>query len=364
MSLPGRPSVLVVDDEREHCDLLALILKRKYDVHTATSPTRALEMARTQTFAVAMADYRMPEMTGIDFLAELQKIQPECMRLLVTAYGDTGVLGRAINQARVYRFIAKPVDPEQLQLDLQRAIEHRQARLDLSRAQGMALIGSLVGSVIHDLRNYMVVLRTTPDLLEEADPDGVKELAQRLRKVEHNIGDLVEELLAIARGRPPRYELSMFSMEEIVRSAISLARHDPNMGGRTITMELSDGLPEIPVSRSRCDRMVGNLLRNAREATADDGQIVVRLHRVTGEMLQLQVEDDGHGIAPEIRDNIFDPMFSTKARSGGSGFGLAICKTVVEGHHGTIGCESEPGRTTFTIRLPIRAPAAILDSLP
>lgn len=362
MSLPGRPSVLVVDDEREHCDLLALILKRKYDVRTATSPGAALALAREQTFAVALVDYRMPEMTGIDFLAELEKLQPECMRLLVTAYGDTGVLGRAINEAGVYRFIAKPVDPEQLQLDIQRAIEHRQARLDLARAHGMALIGSLVGSVIHDLRNYMVVLRTTPDLLEEADPQGVKQIAHRLRRVEQNIGDLVEELLAIARGRPPRYDLAPCNLEEIVRSAVSLSQHDPKIAQRSVSLEIADDLPTIPLSRSRCDRMIGNLLRNAREATTDAGNIVVRLRRDSDEMVQLQVQDDGHGIAPEILDHIFDPMFSTKAGSGGSGFGLAICKTVVEGHRGTISCESKPGRTTFTVRLPLRQPVeAIAD---
>jgi len=362
MSLPGRPSVLVVDDEREHCDLLALILKRKFDVRTATTPSAALALAREHTFAVALADYRMPEMTGIDFLTELEKLQPDCMRLLVTAYGDTGVLGRAINEARVYRFIAKPVDPEQLQLDIKRAIEHRQARVDLARAHGMALIGSLVGSVIHDLRNYMVVLRATPDLLEEADPQGVKEFAHRLRHVEHNIGELVEELLAIARGRPPRYGLAPSNLEEIVRSAVSLSQHDPNIGQRTVSMEIANDLPEIPLSRSRYDRMLGNLLRNAREATANDGRIVVRLHRDGDETIELQVEDNGHGIAPEIVDHIFDPMFSTKTGSGGSGFGLAICKAVVEGHRGTISCDSSPGHTTFTIRLPIRQPVeAIAD---
>ncbi len=319
-------------------------------------------MARSTSFAVVLADYRMPEMTGTDFLSALAEIQPDCMRLLVTAYGDTGVLGKAINQARVYRFIPKPVDPEQLQLDIQRAIEHRQAQLDLGRAQGMALVGSLVGSVIHDLRNYMVVLRTTPDLLEEADPEGVRELAHRLRRVEQNIGDLVEELLAIARGRPPRYELTPCNFEEIVRSAISLAQHDPQLAQRAIAVQIDEGLPEIPLSRSRCDRMIGNLLRNAREATAKDGHIAVRLHKGPNETLELEIEDDGHGIAPEIVDRIFDPMFSTKADSGGSGFGLAICKTVVEGHGGTISCESQPGRTVFSLRLPMRPSASPIIS--
>ena len=319
-------------------------------------------MARNTTFAVVLADYRMPEMTGTDFLSALAEIQPDCMRLLVTAYGDTGVLGKAINQARVYRYIAKPVDPEQLQLDIQRAIEHRQAQLELGRAQGMALVGSLVGSVIHDLRNYMVVLRTTPDLLEEADPQGVREIAQRLRRVEQNIGDLVEELLAIARGRAPRYDLAPCNFEEIVRSAISLAQHDPQLAQRTITVDIDEGLPEILLSRSRCDRVIGNLLRNAREATSDDGHITARLHRAPNETVELQIEDDGHGIAAEIVDRIFDPMFSTKADTGGSGFGLAICKTVVKGHGGTISCESQPGRTIFSLRLPIKSSASPIVS--
>jgi signal transduction histidine kinase len=345
MRTAPRPALLVVDDEPEHCQLLEVILRRDYDVHATQSPIQALEIAANVPLAAALVDYRMPGMVGTDLLAKLAEIQPECVRFLVTAYGDSSVLGKAINEARVYRYIAKPVDPEQLRLDLRRAIEHRQARLELQRAHGMAIVGSLVASVIHDLRNYMVVLRTAPDLLEDSEDELVLEIADRLRKVEGSISDLVAELLAIARGQAPTYVRTPQSLAEIAESAVSLLRHDPDLGARTLLLEVDPDLPEQSLSRSRCDRLIGNLLRNAREATGAEGTIACRI-RSTDAGIELTVEDNGEGIGPDQLDRIFDPTFTTKSASGGSGFGLAICAKVMEGHGGTLRCESQPGGPT------------------
>jgi signal transduction histidine kinase len=353
LTTPPRPTLLIVDDEPEHCQLLSVILQRDYIVHATPSPERALEIAATEPLAAALVDFRMPGMVGTVLLARLAEMQPDCVRFLVTAYGDSGVLGRAINEGHVYRYIAKPVDPEQLRLDLRRAIEHRGARLDLERARGMAIVGSLVASVIHDLRNYLVVLRTAPDLLEDSDDELVQEVADRLRKVETSISDLVAELLALARGKAPTYNRTRRSLVEIAESAVSLLRHDPDLRGRTLTLDVDGDIPDLELSRSRCERLIGNLLRNAREATAEDGTITCRI-RLVDAGVELTVEDDGEGVQAHQLPSIFDPTFTTKSAIGGSGFGLAICAKVMQGHGGTLRCESDPGTyTRFTAKFPL-----------
>jgi signal transduction histidine kinase len=332
---------------------MAAILRKEFQVHLASDGAEALEIARHTALTVALVDHRIPGIPGTEVLAELSREQPDCIRFLVTAYGDPSVLGRAINDAHIYRFIAKPVDPDQLRLDLRRAVEHHQAISALSRARSMALVGNVVSSVIHDLRNYLVLLRTAPELLERPDKVDLKELAERLRYVDGSISDLVSELLALAHGRAPTYARRLGRLEEVLDAACYYARQDPDWGDRRLDVHIDPDLPSVAVAKSRVDRMIGNLLRNAREATAPGGTIRCRLRRAPAG-LELVVEDDGQGIPPEIRERIFDPLFTTKTEIGGSGFGLAVSKAVIEGHGGTLRCDSEVGRgTTFTATFPL-----------
>jgi signal transduction histidine kinase len=353
----GGPSVLVVDDEPEHTRLLASILRRDFTVHVAGSAAQAFEIAATTPLSIALVDHRVPGVSGTEILAALARIQPDCVRILVTAYGDSAVLSRAINEAHIYRFIAKPVDPDQLRLDLQRAVEHQQATTALVRARSMALVGNLVSSVAHDLRNYLVLLRTAPELLERPNKVDLHEMADRLRYVDRSISDLASELLALARGKTPRYSLEMLSLAEVLEAATYFARHDPDFALRRIELSLEPDLPLVPIAKNRVDRLIGNLLRNAREATAEDGVITCSLRRRHPDSVELAVADNGPGVPPEIRDRIFDPLFTTKTRTGGSGFGLAICRAVIEGHGGTLRCDSEEGKgAVFTATFPLRPP--------
>jgi signal transduction histidine kinase len=98
-------------------------------------------------------------------------------------------------------------------------------------------------------------------------------------------------------------------------------------------------------------------MRNAIQATGDDDDITVSLSQLDS-MAVLKVRDTGSGIQAEHLRKIWQPFFSTKGEEG-TGLGLDICKRIVEGHHGNISCESQPGKgTTFTIELPIEEAAS------
>jgi signal transduction histidine kinase len=347
-------TVLVVDDEPAHCQLMELVLRRQYTVRTACSVQDALRWLDTTQFDVALVDYGMPGTPGTHLLELLRERQPGCLRFLITAYGEAAVLRDAINRSQIYRFIAKPLEPEQLSLDISRALEYRDTREQLRRAESLAVLGRLAGSVVHDLRNYLVVLRIAPDLLESAtDRAAVSDIAGRIRHVEHGIYDLVEELLSLARGVPPRYELAEASLADLVESAASLARYGDNIEQRTILVHIEPGLPALRLSPSRCARMLHNLVRNAIEATPADGVIELRLRRDGERHVALEVCDDGCGVPAEVLPRIFDPLFTTKG-SAGVGFGLAMCRTVAQGHGGSIECHSEVGKgATFVVRFPL-----------
>ncbi len=122
--------ILIVDDEPDNLALLYRTLRGKYDIAKSTSPIAALDMMKSEYFHCILSDHKMPEMDGVEFLKRSQEISPNTMRLLVTAYTDAGILIDAINYAKIYRYIKKPYNPDELMLIVENALEYWQLKAD------------------------------------------------------------------------------------------------------------------------------------------------------------------------------------------------------------------------------------------
>lgn len=122
--------ILIVDDEPDNLALLYRTLRGKYDIAKSTSPLVALDMLKSEKFNCILSDHKMPEMDGVEFLKRSSEISPDTMRLLVTAYTDAGILIDAINYAKIYRYIKKPYNPDELLLIVENALEYWQLKAD------------------------------------------------------------------------------------------------------------------------------------------------------------------------------------------------------------------------------------------
>lgn len=122
--------ILIVDDEPDNLALLYRTLRGKYDIAKSTSPLAALDMLKQEKFQCILSDHKMPEMDGVEFLKRSYEISPDTMRLLVTAYTDAGILIDAINYAKIYRYIKKPYNPDELLLIVENALEYWQLKYD------------------------------------------------------------------------------------------------------------------------------------------------------------------------------------------------------------------------------------------
>jgi signal transduction histidine kinase len=140
----------------------------------------------------------------------------------------------------------------------------------------------------------------------------------------------------------------------LVTSTVEPYRQSPPPGV-TVSIEVAPALPPLRLDRRRIQRTLVNLIENAFSALNGDGQVAVTVRPVRveeREWIELSVADTGVGIAPDAREHIFEPYFSTRA--GGTGLGLAIARKAVEEHGGTISLESETGRgTRVFLRLPV-----------
>ncbi|MBK7947497.1 MAG: response regulator [Deltaproteobacteria bacterium] len=115
--------VLYVDDERDNLRVFQLTFRRDFTLLTADSAKAGLELLAQHPVAVVLSDQKMPGIEGVEFLRQVRELDPRAIRILVTAYGDARILGDAINAGNIYRYIAKPWEPEDMRLTIQRAIE-------------------------------------------------------------------------------------------------------------------------------------------------------------------------------------------------------------------------------------------------
>jgi signal transduction histidine kinase len=121
----------------------------------------------------------------------------------------------------------------------------------------------------------------------------------------------------------------------------------------SVEREYDPGLPRIFGFGSELNQVWTNLLDNAIDAAGENGRIVIRTH-ADGDWVVVEIEDNGPGIPPEIRDRIFEPFFTTKPVGAGTGMGLDISyNIVVQKHRGQLDVVSQPGRTCFEVRLPV-----------
>ena len=228
----------------------------------------------------------------------------------------------------------------------ERLLEQQQANRDLIR------------SLAHEIKNPLGGIRGAAQLLErELERPPLREYTQVIIGEADRLQSLVNRLLT--PHRLPTFRRTNIH-EILVRVASVVQAEFPDVA---IQPDFDISLPEFDADPEQLMQAILNVVRNAAEAlqhAGHDREIRLKTRVARGVTLakrryrlalSLSVEDNGPGVPDAIRDKIFYPLVS--GREGGSGLGLTIAQTFVAQHNGTIECESAPGRTTFTIRLPL-----------
>lgn len=118
-----RHTLLIVDDEVEILRSLSLTFADDYEIFTASSAAEALEVLGKEPIALVLTDQRMPDMTGVELLTQVLRINPNIIRMILTGYTDTAAIIQAINRGHIYQFITKPWNRQELRITVKRALE-------------------------------------------------------------------------------------------------------------------------------------------------------------------------------------------------------------------------------------------------
>jgi len=214
----------------------------------------------------------------------------------------------------------------------------------------------LIRNLAHEIKNPLGGIRGSAQLLDrELDNPALKEYTQVIIHEADRLQDLMHRLLSSHRAMQPA-QINIHEILERVRRLIHA-----EFPGVRVRRDYDTSLPDITGDREQLIQAILNIARNAAQAMKGEGEIVTRTRAVRQVTLakkhyrlalELQVIDNGPGIPEEIRDRIFYPLVS--GREGGTGLGLALAQSFVQHHHGSIEAESVPGRTCFTLRLPLK----------
>jgi signal transduction histidine kinase len=220
----------------------------------------------------------------------------------------------------------------------------------LLQTERLSVLGTMLSSIVHDLKNPMAAITSSAGYLEQKASDQfTKNAAQIIKSSADRVMLMTDELLDFARGtarlRPswtaPSRLLELLEpeiLDQVRRSGMSV---DVQLGTKDLFW----------IDELRVTRCLANIIKNAREAMRDQGEIRLAFDLQDGGLL-ISIKDSGSGIPEKIRRQIFQP-FMTSAKPGGTGLGLSIAKSCVEAHEGKIWFDSQSGAgTTFFVWLP------------
>jgi signal transduction histidine kinase len=238
--------------------------------------------------------------------------------------------------------------------------ELRSAQESLVRSERLASVGRLAAGLAHEIGNPIAALIGLQDLLLQGgmSQDEQRDFIERMRKETERIHRILGDLLQFARPTAADSEraLDPGRVEVAIHETATLVNPQRSMREVHLHLDIHPDLPPVTLSREHLVQVMLNLVLNAADAVGEGGRIAISAEAQT-ESVRIQVEDDGPGVASEVRPRLFEPFVTTKEVGHGTGLGLAVCRGLVEAAGGTITLdESFTDGARFVIDLPCASP--------
>ncbi len=246
-------------------------------------------------------------------------------------------------------------DLQRLNRELESRVKERTAQLidaqeELVRKEKLSVLGTIAGSVGHEIRNPLGVISNAVFYLKTIHADADETTKEYLDIIMKEVAEserIVADLLDFARTKPPQKQ--RVKVVDLITQSLEKCKVS---GDITVETELPETLPEVSADPLQMRQVFVNIVKNAVEAMPKGGTVWIRAAQDRGAgLLRVSFTDTGPGIPPESINKLFQPLFTTKAK--GLGFGLTIVKNLTEANGGRIEAKSEPGKgTTFSVLLP------------
>ena len=251
---------------------------------------------------------------------------------------------------------------QQLEYKVQRKTEElSEAQNELIHVERIASLGKLSSSVAHEINNplsgILVYTKLIYKQLNNADfshsrKDSILKHLKLIETETKRCGDIVKGLLDFSRKDQDDFKVA--HLHPLLDATFALMTHSIKIADINFLTDYKAKADQIFCSQNQIKQACVAILVNASEAIEEHGEIIIKTWNPDDDTIQLDISDDGLGIAPEDKSHIFEPFFSTKRNASGIGLGLAIVHGIIENHKGKIMVDSEIGKgTTISIIFPL-----------
>ncbi len=383
-------NLLIVDDEIEITKSLQRQFRKQYNVFLTNSPLEAIDIMTHHEIHVVISDQRMPQMTGVEFFSKIKNDHPDAIRLILTGYTDIEAIVDAINDGNVYRYVAKPWNPTELENIISDAfekynlvIENKLLLYKLREANEMleqkvkqrtaelvdankqlteinATKDKFFSIIAHDLKGpFNNIVGLSNLLLEGIETGDTKEIdiyAKLMQNASGQTMELLVNLLEWSRSQTGaiKYQPSLVNLSLLVDEVIALSKSQADVKHISLFRKSFDSIL-ISLDKTMISTVLRNLIANAIKFSYENSSIEVEIQSDNGS-IRVQVSDHGVGMTEASLNKLFriDQSFSTKGTKDekGTGLGLILCKEFIDNHKGKIWAESisgEGSRFIFTI---------------
>ncbi|HEY9174886.1 MAG TPA: response regulator [Verrucomicrobiae bacterium] len=405
-----KPTLLIVDDEEGPRQSLRVIFKDDFNLLMASDGPTAIELAQRHPIDVAISDIRMAGMSGIEVLERLKYVCPGIEVVMITAFETTDTMRQAL-RLRACDYINKPFDVATIRAAVAKALQRHTLESEIhNNAENLQALlselqnqkieeqiaqtrGEIYASIIHDINGPLTVISGFIQLLNQRignasrlEVEDLEFLKDRLKIITRQVTNCIEisrRYLGFLRKQSedtPRVGVNQLlkDMGQLVRVHPSLQVNEfvvkpllPDMAVRMNGTDFIQVLLNLTVNAFQCTpqphrvEVSGEVLAQPLELAAFKDSPRARFLNVEGfdnaaPLVAMTVRDNGPGIPPEVLGKIFEPYFTTKSSSQGTGLGLNIVQRLIRNARGALHVQTNLGEgTSFTAYFPaVRLPTA------
>lgn len=358
--LENKIRILYVDDEVPNLIAFKANFRRDYDIYTVDSAEKAFELLKNIEPHIVISDHRMPEMTGVDFFEKLILINPDPVRILLTAYTNSQTVIDAVNKGQIDKYLVKPWDNTLMQSAFRTGYTIYQSRIEL-RLKNEELrrtnseLNRFVYSVSHDLRAPLMSMLGLINLVKlEDNPVEQTHYFELMEKSVRKMDTYIQTTLDYYRNFKSEIRIESVNIESLLHDIIESLNTYHSQASIKFHFK---GDPEIYSDKIRMKICLSNIISNALKYGSNDNdtyEVIVDSNHSNNE-LQVSVQDFGIGITESEIPKIYDMFYRSPGNknTNNTGLGLFLVMEAINRIKGRIEVMSEVGKgSTFKLFIP------------
>jgi two-component system, NtrC family, sensor kinase len=414
------PKILFVDDEPSFEKLIRRqfrkqIRSEEFEFIFAGNGIEALEILQADgEIQLTITDINMPQMNGLTLLEKIRELDSSIETVVVSAYSDMKNIRTAMNRG-AFDFLTKPIDFEDLEITINRALSQVQklredqkklldAQTQMIQTEKMTALGQLVAGVAHEINNPVGFIASNIEIAEDymnglieliqsyqgKFPEPGEDIAEKIHEIDldYIVNDVPEVIASMKEGSDRICYLSNslrtfsrsdtttkipFNIHDGIDSTLLILKHRLKSTERRPSIEIKKdyaNLPPIICYPGQLNQVFMNLIANAIDALdeASIGRdweemmkkepniITIRTYPLEGDRVAISIGDNGPGMTEEVMARVFEYLYTTKPVGTGTGLGLYISHQIITDNHlGQLRCVSVPGQgAEFIIEIPMK----------